>query len=158
MMASCATPMKRRMSVSESMTAMDIRLTRSRSTIRPSSQLTLGWNRSARTLGGLLHQDSYNRAGEKRQCRDRCDRPGEAEAIGDETCGECADRVAEIAPEPIDAERAGAPGWMRGVGNRRDQAWIDHRRSKAEKKTADEPPLEPTCSRGEKQAAGLDPH
>ncbi len=47
---------------------------------------------------------------------------------------------------------------MRGVGNGRDQARIDHRRSKAEKKTADKPPFEPARGRGEKQAAGLDPH
>ena len=65
------------------------------------------------------------------------------------------DRVAEVAPEPIDAKRAGAPSWMRGIGDGCDQARVDHRRAEAEQKAADDSPLELVRRRGEKQTDRL---
>ena len=114
-----------------------------------------GINRPRRMLA---HDHRDDDAGEECQHGDRDDRPGEAEAVGDEAGGERTDRVAEIAPEPIDAERAGTPGRMRGVGDGGDQARVDHRRAQAEQQAADEPPFELACRRGDEQAGGLHPH
>jgi len=42
---------------------------------------------------------------------------GEAEPVGDPPGEQGADGMAEVAPEPIDAERSRPPCRMRGVGN-----------------------------------------
>lgn len=74
------------------------------------------------------------------------------EDIGDDARRERADGITEVAPEALDAERTGAPGRMRGVGNGGDQARIHHRCSQPEQKAADEPPLEPVRRGGQQQA------
>ena len=88
----------------------------------------------------------------------RYDRPAQPEEIRNESGTDGADGVAQISPEPVHAERAGAPARVCDIRNHGEQARIDHRRTNAEQQAADEPPAELTARRGQKQADRLHPH
>src|SRR5207237_269475 len=106
----------------------------------------------------LVHQSADDSARKESYCGNRSDRPRNSKPVGDDTRRERPDRVTEVSPESIDAQRAGPPCRVRGIGDGRDQAWIDHRRADAKQETAEKPPLEPAGRRGDKQAGGLHPH
>ena len=69
---------------------------------------------------------------------------------------ECADRVAEVAPEAVDAERAPARGCE--ASETAAIRPIAHRRSDSQKEASDKPPLELMRRSGQKQPGSLNPH
>ena len=83
---------------------------------------------------------------------DSGDRPGSAEQVGHDSGRERADRVAQVAPEAVDAERARPPGRMGGVGDGGDERRIDHGGAEPEQHAGDEPPAEAARGRRQEQA------
>src|SRR6516162_11822742 len=57
----------------------------------------------------LTHEHGDDRARGECQNRNYTDRPSHSENIRDDSGRECADSVAKVAPEAIDAQRACAP-------------------------------------------------
>src|SRR3990167_6512025 len=116
------------------------------------SPITLGW-----ALSAFAHDDGYYRSRQERDDADRQDRCTEAEVVCDEAGRQRADGVAQVTPEPIDAQRASTPGRVRGVGHGCNQARVHHRRAQAEQNTRHQPPLEAAGQSRQKQAGGLNP-
>ena len=61
----------------------------------------------------------------------------EAERVGGHAGEQRADGVAEVAPEPVDADRRRAPRRVRDVADGGEQRRVDHRRAEAEQRRAD---------------------
>ena len=56
----------------------------------------------------------------------------EAERVGEDAGEEGADGEAAVAPEPVDADRAGPPGGVGDVADGGEQGGVDHRGAGAE--------------------------
>ena len=82
----------------------------------------------------------------------------DAQHVGGHAGEQGADRVAEVAPEPVDADGRGPPDRVCDVSNGRQQRRIDHRRACAEERGADREAGEMRRRYDERDAGRLDPH
>src|SRR2546427_3421600 len=80
------------------------------------------------------------------------------ERVGGKAGEKRANGVAEIAPEPIHADRRRAPGRMRDVADGGEQGRIDHRRPQAEERRARRESREARRDGNSADADCLDPH
>src|SRR5215210_8572789 len=67
-------------------------------------------------------------------------------------------RVARVAPEAVDANRAGPPGRMGYIADRGQERRVDEGGAKAHENRAENPPAERTGSGGEQNPQSLNPH
>ena len=81
-----------------------------------------------------------------------------AEQVGDDPGQQAPDGEAAVAPEPVDADRAGPPGRVGDVADRGEQRRVDHRGAGAEQDRRDRPERERSASRDQRQRGGLDQH
>src|SRR4051794_35462326 len=110
-----------------------------RSACRAGSEAKGGGVRSCRP-SLIAHRNGDKRSGEKSEHTNASDRPGQAEGVTDYARKQGSDRVAQVTPEPVDAERASAPGRVRYIRDCRNQSRVDHRCAKPEQDAGDEPP------------------
>src|SRR5215210_2511268 len=106
----------------------------------------------------LSHPRCNHEARNSGQDADDYDRRRKPKQVGDDT-GEHGDhRVARVAPEAVDANRAGPPGRMRYIADRRQECRIDESGTKAHEDRADKPPAERTGGGDEQYPQSLKPH
>ena len=79
-------------------------------------------------------------------------------SVGDDAGEQRTDGEAAVAPEPVDADRAGAPGRVRHVADRGEQGGVDHRGAGAEQDRGDCPDGERVGERDQREGEGLEPH
>ena len=77
------------------------------------------------------------------------DRGGDAEGVGDDAGEDRADGEAAVAPEPVDADGAGAPVGVGDVADRGEQRRVDHRGADAEQRRAPSGPRPEAGRRGD---------
>src|SRR6516164_10159467 len=92
-------------------------------------------------LGSLAHKHPRHRAGYERESGNGIDRGVKTKRVRNQTCGERSDCVTKVTPKAVDAKGARAPRRVRCVGYCGDQSWIEHRRSKSQQQTSNQPPL-----------------
>ena len=86
---------------------------------------------------GFGHSNGHHQTREGRQACDDPHRGRQPEGVGDDAGEQRADRVAEIAPESIDADRGRAPRRVRDVADGGEQGRVHHRRADSEERCAD---------------------
>ena len=107
---------------------------------------------------GFVHADDDDDAGGGGERGDGVDGGFDRDQVGDDAGEEGADGEAGVAPQPVDADRAGPPQRVGDVADRGEQGRVDHGGAGAEQGGAERPRPEPGGGGDQRDRRRLDEH